>query len=437
MKKIIVLMIASLLTLANSVNAYTFGLKSQDNTIDNIVNIEDYFKIYTPIVGFIFDPWWEKATINISNLASRLWKSRIYHITVSPNMYSAQQVADWMFDEQYKWFFDQIKKQDIRVIFRTMHEMNWWWYPWASDTNAFKKAWIHIWELSRQQWLDVHNILFDFSINHWDMPSKWAPSQTAELIQCSPKKKAQIKCISFEDYYPWDQYVDLVWVSFYNWGKWNSDRKRLTSDQILNDPDWNTLARMKKLEKPIFIDEVWTTAVNYEWEYDYSKTLENFTKNRDDKNLRLLDFKDFLFNNPEIYGFVYFNVDYTEKLMNRLIWEADWAVINMKTWKVYEKIFTLYNFSENDPKRNQLLNLFDVSAIERYDHTIFVKNSLRTTIKLLDDVAAKKYLLFSQRINWLDKISKKIPSTNLNISTKNQLLEAIEKTKELYSEYVK
>jgi hypothetical protein len=141
------------------------------------------------------------------------------------------------------------------------------------------------------------------------MPTKETPSQTATLIECSPAKKFQEKkiaikkevvttkpttrtniggisqsrytpitvsttnksstkiettyktekeqvCFSFEDYYPGNKYVDIFGFTFFNRGKATSDRKWLEPTQILNDPEWNTLERIKKFNKPIFIDEV-------------------------------------------------------------------------------------------------------------------------------------------------------------------------------------
>jgi beta-mannanase len=129
-------------------------------------------------------------------------------------------------------------------------------YPRASNPEKFKQARIHIRDISREMGLTTGDIQFDFSINHRDMPTLEIPNQSARLIPCSPTKKGKIKCFSFEDYFPGEKYVDLVGVSFYNRGKGNSDRKRLTPKQIMNDPTRKTLARMKTLKKPIIIDEV-------------------------------------------------------------------------------------------------------------------------------------------------------------------------------------
>jgi beta-mannanase len=85
---------------------------------------------------------------------------------LSPNV-TAKEVTEWKFDKEYTEFFQKISKSNIPVIFRTMHEMNGWWYPRSSDPENFKKAWIHIRELSRKLWLDKEKIAFDFSVNHY------------------------------------------------------------------------------------------------------------------------------------------------------------------------------------------------------------------------------------------------------------------------------
>jgi beta-mannanase len=129
-------------------------------------------------------------------------------------------VADGKFDAQYKQFFALVKSGDLKVIFRTMHEMNGGRYPRSSNPEAFKKAWIHVWNLSRAAGLTTQNILFDMSLNDRDLPAKnGKPSQTATFIQCQPALKAKLHCPTFEDYYPGDKYVDLLGVTFYNRGK--------------------------------------------------------------------------------------------------------------------------------------------------------------------------------------------------------------------------
>ena len=85
---------------------------------------------------------------------------------------SAKQIANGEHDVSYKRFFELAKKSEAKFIFRTMHEMNGSWYSWSGDPENFKKAWKHIHELSRKTGLSQSSILFVFSSNSQDLPSK-------------------------------------------------------------------------------------------------------------------------------------------------------------------------------------------------------------------------------------------------------------------------
>lgn len=104
--------------------AYLLGFKSRDNSIENIQQIEEEYGFRLPIVSFIFDPYGDYVEQLISKLPDTLGNDRIYHISLSPNSYTAKEVADGKFDTQYKEFFALVKSGDLKVIFRTMHEMN-------------------------------------------------------------------------------------------------------------------------------------------------------------------------------------------------------------------------------------------------------------------------------------------------------------------------
>lgn len=118
-------------------------------------------------------------------------------------MVTAKQVADGVFDDQYKKFFMLVKTLDINVVFRTMHEMNGGWYPWGSDPVNFQQARRHVWELSREVGLTQKNILFDMSVNGWDIPTNESvPHQQSVLYYCKPADKKRLNCPTFEDYYP-------------------------------------------------------------------------------------------------------------------------------------------------------------------------------------------------------------------------------------------
>lgn len=130
--------------------AYTFGLKSSDNSVENILAIEKEYRLYLPLVGFIYDPRdAQDVATELGKITTQLGNQRIYHLTLSPDNYTAAEVAAGAFDEQYLSFFQTIKDYNLKVIFRTMHEMNGGRYPRSSDPENFKKARIHVWSLAR------------------------------------------------------------------------------------------------------------------------------------------------------------------------------------------------------------------------------------------------------------------------------------------------
>lgn len=329
-----------------SVESYYFWLKSADNTPENIKMIEENLGVNLPIVSFIFDPREESDVLNsIDRIVDTLWTGRIYHITLSPDNFSAAEVADGAFNMQYITFFEKIKEKNLKVIFRTMHEMNGWRYPWSSNPEKFKEAWIHVRYLSRMVWLDQKNIVFDFSVNHRDMPTKGKPSQKAILFECPVWKKW---CYHFEDYYPWDEFVDVVWFTFYNRGKANSNRLWLSPNEILYDKKWQTYNRLTKFNKPIIVDEVGTTNVWYNENYSFAKSRNEYLNRSDRKDIRLEQLREFLLNHEQIFAAVYFNSDYTNGLTNKLIWEADWSIINIHANEVYNGFWNLELFWEKN-----------------------------------------------------------------------------------------
>jgi hypothetical protein len=127
MKKIIYpILLSRLLVLSSSnlTHAYTFGMLSHDDTIESIQAIETKHNMTLPMISFIRDDYNTQVQDVISRLSSTLGTGRIYHITLSPRAYTAQQVAGGIYDWEYNLLFKNIKTAKIKVIFRTMHEMN-------------------------------------------------------------------------------------------------------------------------------------------------------------------------------------------------------------------------------------------------------------------------------------------------------------------------
>ncbi len=410
---ITLLLVVGIFSLSSESEAYLFGMKSRDNSIENIQRIEKEYKLDIPIVSFIFDPRGPQVESLLSGLNTQLGEDKIYHISISPNSFTAKEVAEGKFDLQYKQFFQSVKKNNLRVIFRTMHEMNGGRYPRSSNPKTFKKAWIHVRELSRAEGLSQSNILFDMSVNARDLPARGGkPSQTAVFIQCQQNVKVKRKCPTFEDYYPGDTYVDLMGVTFYNRWKWNGNRRRGTPDQIVNAAGRKTLDRLKTFNKPIFVDEVGTTAVNYAWAYDFNKSLEVYANNSWLKNAWLLQLKDFLLRETRIVGAIYFNVDLTNGLKNRTIGELDWSVIDYQSNKFYDKILDLYDAGKPN-ESNGIYYLFNIKRVTLNDKTFFIKSDYTKPVKDL-------YLFTTTYISGLTNQMDFLEGTKNNGTLRNQ-----------------
>jgi len=80
--------------LSSRAEAYLFGMKSRDNTIANIERVEKEYNLDLPIVAFIFDPRGEHVEKMMNQLNEKLGSDKIYHISLSPNMFSAKEVYE-------------------------------------------------------------------------------------------------------------------------------------------------------------------------------------------------------------------------------------------------------------------------------------------------------------------------------------------------------
>lgn len=177
-------------------------------------------------------------------------------------------------------------------------------------------------------------------------------------------------------------------VTFYNRGKGNSNRRRGTPDQIVNAAGRRTLDRLKKFDKPIFVDEVGTTAVNYTGAYSYTKSLEVYANNKTLKNTRLLQLKDFLLREQRIVGAIYFNVDLTDGLKNWTLGELDRSVIDFANNKFYEKILDIYEAGKPNPY-TALYTLFNVQRLTLNQTTHLIKTDYIKPVKdLYADIVA-------------------------------------------------
>ena len=367
MNKLIIITTLVIISLINNSYAYTFGILSHDDTIKSIQNIEENYKLTLPMISFIRDNYGEQEQHTLNTLPQTLGTWKIYHITVSPLNYTSKQVYQWYYDWEYSLFFKHVKKTNIKVIFRTMHEMNGGRYPWSGNPTSFKQAWRHIYQLSREAGLDQSQILFDFSTNGWDMPVSgwWVANQSSQLIKCSIQTHQQTQCLRWEDYYPWDDVVNMVGVSFYNRGKATSNRKRYTPTQIMDEPDFMIWERLKSKNKPIIVDEVGTTSVRYTGSYNRDISLKYYTSDSGAvmKNIWLGQLATRAKDKKELAALNYFNVDRTMWLAWENPWEADWSAIDLDYNRYYSSIMKLYQWWDQN-----LIKLFITPEQKKKEH---------------------------------------------------------------------
>lgn len=405
---------------APTAEGYFLWLKSWDNSIDNILWVEKKINVSLPLVSFIFDPWDQYAYNTVADIPAKLGRQRIYHITVSPTN-TAKEVAEGKADDMYRSFFELIRDIHIKVVFRTMHEMNGGWYPRSSDPQNFAKARQRVWKISREVWLTKEEILFDMSVNGRDIPTRDAiPHQWSTLFFCPPAQKVKLNCPTFEDYYPGDDYVDIMWFTFYNWWKGNANRLWQEPYEIISHNQWNTLDRLKKIWKPLFVDEVWTTTVWYNGWYNQKTSQESFKNDSWRKDAWLDKLSDFLKNETSIVGSIYFNVDLTYWLSNWQQWEADRSIFDPATWKMYEGWKRLINNADdNNIMSTPLYDVFGIRRVLWGNKMIFVsKKSWKQALDLLAMLSIKDKTPYSWWKVALDVYEKKINDSALTRAKK-------------------
>lgn len=311
--------------------AVTIGIHGiQHLDVKQVQKWETKNKTTIPTIGLIFDQYGDAESVYLSKVVNSLGTGRIYHISLSPYWYTAQEVSNWLYNNEYKRFFWDIIKLDIKVVFRTMHEMNWWRYSRSSHPDEFRQAWISIYNLARHTMkINSDKLLFSLSFNSQDLPTKeQRPTQNSLYEYCSQWRIDNVWwCPRMEDYYPGNQYVDLIGVTLYNWWRsrdasrslWKSPKTLLTEGWLIN--------RLSQRKKPISIDELWTTAVNFSGTWSQEQVRNNFLNNTEDKDIWLRERK-LLFNEyPLIKSVMYFNMDATIGSTKQVLWQADWSII--------------------------------------------------------------------------------------------------------------
>lgn len=339
MKYISALFLLWLCLIITSTHAATIGLHGiQDMETETLLSREAKHKTTVPIIGMIFDQYGKTESRYLHHIVSELWTGRIYHLSLSPYGYTAQEVVAWYYGHAYRRFFADIKELDIKVVFRTMHEMNGGRYSWASDPEWFKQAWKKVYDMARQDFdLQSDKLLFSLSYNSQDLPTTDPrPNQQSHYEYCSEWRiNNRGRCPRMEDYYPGDTYVDLVWFTLYN--RW---RSRPASWSIRKSPSYlleeaDLIQRVSQRNKPLIIDELGSTAVKFDGERSQARTRAQFLYDRGSKTTRIRDRQTELKKHPQIKAIVYFNLDATAWATKQVLWQADRSIVMLRHARDY------------------------------------------------------------------------------------------------------
>lgn len=194
---------------------------------------------------------------------------------VDQSRYRLSAIADGDFDGYLRQWGADVKQISRVVILRFAHEMNGDWYPWSEQVNGngpgdYVRAWNH-----------VHDVLRDAGVTN----VQWMWSPNVEYPGSAP----------LEELYPGDDRVDLIGIDGYNWGD-SDDGRAWQWPKDLFSP---TVDRVRELSpRPILISEVGSAEAGgskAEW-------IERFA--------------EYLEDNPDIEGFVWFDYDK----------ETDWRI---------------------------------------------------------------------------------------------------------------
>lgn len=313
MKKFFFLLSLFLITFSQASAEFAFGIYPEANSTNNQLQIEKKYDFESPIVGYIFDSFEQSDAEHLSRAVQTFGTGRVYHVGISPMGLSAAQVANGEYDEQYMRFFEVVKETKAKFLFRTMHEMNGSWFSWSGDPVNFRKAWIHIYELSRKAKLDTSNILFIFSANSEDLPAAMDGVIGGEMIYCTPKLHVETACKALEDYYPGDAYVDMMGLSLYNWGRGRPESWSHWKGfyELFDNRSSDIYSRLQSYRKPIFLDEVGTTAVDFKGEWNFDKVVKAYSDDFGRKDYWIAQMREEIKKFPEIVGAMYFNRDKT------------------------------------------------------------------------------------------------------------------------------
>jgi mannan endo-1,4-beta-mannosidase len=142
-----------------------------------------------------------------------------------------QSVLSGALDDYASRWADEIRDWASTVYVRFAHEFNGDWYPWTPTFGTSARAYV-------EAWRRLHDIFADRGAGNVNWV--WAPSA--------------IGASNFRDWYPGDDYVDVLGIDGYNWGASHRSTRWAAPEELFGDP--LDALRAVSADKPILISEV-------------------------------------------------------------------------------------------------------------------------------------------------------------------------------------
>ena len=199
---------------------------------------------------------------------------------------SAATIAGPTLDAQITAWASEVKEwlddgEGRSLIIAPMQEMNGDWIPYGMDPANFKTAYIKIRSIVESTVTDSDMVRWAFAPNGWSTPP-----------------------YGIADYYPGDEYVDVISFSTYNFGTHDPFNGWLTPTQAIGPYVDEARATIPgAADKPFLLSQVASVTAG------------------GDKNEWIQDMFTFVEEDPNLVGFLYFNKDQTP--LDWWIWDND------------------------------------------------------------------------------------------------------------------
>lgn len=185
-----------------------------------------------------FRPDWLETVNSAGKVGLITWEPWALTGEASQPDYSPAAILSGRHDDYIRsWAYGFAARSDGPWYLRPMHEMNGNWYPWSGgvvggNPEEYRAAWIH-----------MHDTFTAAGV------------ENVEWVWCP-----LVDDISgpFEDYYPGDEYVDVLCLDGYNWGTTDPDFGAWRSVSAVFDDAYDRLVLLG--DQPVWFGEVGSAA---------------------------------------------------------------------------------------------------------------------------------------------------------------------------------